>query len=123
MVEPIAEMPEGTFGFRAWKRVDAEEYKRVIIPALEAAVKEGNVRLLFEVDPEFERFDPATLWADMKEGVNLGLHDRDAFERFALVTDLDWMRRGTELFAWAMPGESRVFSSSDLEAAKAWLAA
>ena len=123
MIEPIADMPDGTLGFLAEVRVDVEEYKRVLIPPLEAAVEEGSVRLLFATGPEFERFDPGAMWADAKEGVSLGVRNRSAWHRFALVSDIEWMRRTMELFAWAVPGEARTFWLDDLQRAKTWVAA
>jgi hypothetical protein len=122
MIEEIDGMPGGTIGFRASGAVDVEEYKRVLMPPLERAVDEGHVRLLFEAGPDFEKFDPATLWADTKNSVNLGVRHHDAWERTAMVTDVDWIARASQLFAWAVPGELRVFRLDRLEDAKAWLA-
>ena len=115
-------MPEGTIGFRASGEIDVEEYKRVLMPPIERAVDEGRVRLLFQAGPDFAKFDPAAIWADARSGVNLGLRHRDAWERFAMVTDLEWIARSTQLFGWAVPGELRVFRLAELEGAKAWLA-
>ena len=122
MIEEITGMPPGTIGFRATGEIDVEEYKRVLMPPLERAVDEGHVRLLFQAGPDFEKFDPATLWADTKNSVDLGVRHRDAWERAAIVTDVDWISRASQLFAWAVPGELRVFALAELEDAKAWLA-
>jgi hypothetical protein len=123
VIEPIADMPPGTLGFRAAGELDVEEYKRVLLPALEAAVGAGRVRLLFQIGPDFERFDAATVWADLRSSVDLGIRHSAAWERFAMATDVDWIARTTPLFAWAVPGELRVFRFGESEAAKAWLAA
>jgi hypothetical protein len=123
MIEVIADMPRGTLGFRATGRIDVEEYKRILIPPLQSAVEAGRVRLLFQVGPDFERFDAATMWADVKSSVDLGVRHREAWERFAMVTDIEWITRTTQLFAWAVPGELRLFPFDGAEDAKAWLVA
>jgi hypothetical protein len=122
VIERIDDMPAGTLGFRASGRLDVDEYKRVLLPALHEAVEAGRVRLLFQAGPDFERFDAATVWADVKSSVDLGIRHHGAWERFAMVTDVDWIARTSQLFAWAVPGELRVFPFGDAEAARAWLA-
>ena len=44
-----------------------------------------------------------------------------AWERIALVTDVEWIRVAVKAFGFAMPGEVRVFADVELGAAKAWL--
>ena len=43
-------------------------------------------------------------------------------QRFALVTDKDWVRRGVAVFGWVSPGEMRVFADGERDQAAAWLA-
>ncbi len=62
------------------------------------------------------------MWEDVKVNVELGIKHRDAWERIAVVTDLDWLWHSFELFSWMVPGEMRLFRESELEQAKAWLA-
>ena len=45
-----------------------------------------------------------------------------AWKRIALVTDIEWMRHMTDLFGWITPGETRTFSLSERDDAKAWVA-
>ena len=40
-----------------------------------------------------------------------------------MVTDHDWIAKAMHLFAWAMPGELRVFEPDQFDEAKAWAAA
>jgi hypothetical protein len=48
-------------------------------------------------------------------------HNLAAWERIAVVTDVDWIRMATKAFGFAMPGEVRVFSNAELGAARDWL--
>jgi hypothetical protein len=52
----------------------------------------------------------------------LGIKHRDAWERIAVVTDIEWLWRAFELFAWMVPGEMCLFRESEFEHAKTWLA-
>jgi hypothetical protein len=40
----------------------------------------------------------------------------------ALVTDVDWMRHGTDWFGWMVPGEVKHFALAERAAAIAWAA-
>ena len=58
------------------------------------------------------------MWADAK----VGLEHPSAWERIALVTDIDWLRSATHIFGFVMPGEVRVFTNAELPEAKKWVA-
>jgi hypothetical protein len=52
MIEPIAEMPSGTFGFRASGKLSPADYRDVLVPPLREAIERGEkVRLLFQIGP------------------------------------------------------------------------
>jgi SpoIIAA-like len=50
-------------------------------------------------------------------------HHRKDWKRLAVVSEHDWIAKAMELFAWAMPGDLRVFDLGELDDAKAWTAA
>jgi hypothetical protein len=123
MIEPLTEMPVGTLGFRAWGEVTREEYLEKLLPPMREAVESTDgVRLLFQLGPGFEKFDPGALLADAKTGLTLGLGHLSAWKRTALVTDVEWIRRAVELLGWMTPGELRLFKHEELEEAKRWVA-
>jgi hypothetical protein len=122
MVERIAEMPVGTVGFRVAGEVEREDYSDVLVPELRRALETGGgLRSLYLIEV-LEEIEPGALWADAKLGFDLGVRHHGAWVRSAIVTDLDWMARATRLFAWMIPGEARVFETSELESAKEWVA-
>jgi hypothetical protein len=122
MVERLEEMLPGTIGFRASGRVTAEEYKDVLLPAIEQAVEAGEVRMLFAVGPGFERFEAGALMQDSKLAVTLGFPHWHAWKRTAVVTDVEWIAHSIHLFAWMSPGEVKVYGLDGLDEAKAWVA-
>jgi hypothetical protein len=123
MVERVADMPEGTLGFRASGPLTADDYRDVLVPPLREAIDRGEkIRLLFEIDEGFKE-TPGGLWEDMKAGLSLGAGHLSAWERTALVTDERWAREAVKLLGWLSPGELRVFALSERDDAARWLAA
>lgn len=119
----LPDMPPGTFGFRASGRISSKDYRDVVLPPLRAAVESGErLRVLVAVGPDF-REELAAVWEGLKVDVELGIRHRQAWEREAVVSDIGWVRRASELSAWMMPGELRVFPEHELGRAKAWLGA
>jgi hypothetical protein len=122
MVEVLADMPAGTLGFRISGGLVREDYVRALVPPLREAVeREERLRVLYAIDPGL-RMTPGAVWEDLKLEGQMGIKQRDAWERIAVVTDLDWLWRSFELFSWMVPGEMRLFHESELEIAKQWLA-
>jgi hypothetical protein len=117
MIERIDGLPEGVLGFLVSGHLDRDDYTERLEPALGDAIARGRVRILLEI-PSFDGMAPGALWEDLK----MGVHDLGAWERIALVTDIEWMRRATALFGWMTPGELKVFSAGERDAAVGWLA-
>jgi len=123
MVERLEQMPEGVMGFRATGKLTREDYRDVLIPPIREAVNgDGGIRLLFELGPGFEGYEPGALVEDAKADLQLGVGKRSAWERIAVVTDVGWARRAIEFFGWMTPGESRVFSLGERDRAEEWVA-
>jgi len=114
-------MPPGTVGFRVVGKVEREDYDDVLTPELTRALAAGPLRTLYLIE-SLDEIEPSALWADAKVGFDLGIRHRDAFVRSAIVTDIEWLARATNLFAWMIPGEVRVFPLAELTQAKAWIA-
>jgi hypothetical protein len=53
--------------------------------------------------------------------MDLWLRYRSRFQRFALVTDNDWVRNYVNMYAGMLPGEVRVFESSRRGEARSWV--
>jgi len=119
MLRPIPGLPENVVGFEAVGKVQADDYRQALDPAVSEAVDtSGKVRLLLVLGPEYEGYSPAAMWEDTK----LGFHGRGSWERLALVTDHRAMADMVRAFAWLVHGEVRTYPVSELDEAKAWLA-
>ena len=118
MMEPLPDLPDDVIGFRAVGKIEAADYRDVLIPAVERAAAAGSIRLVF-VFEKFDGFSGGAAWQDMR----LGFDHLKAWKRTALVTDVDWIAKALHMFAWLTPGEVRLYELGGLEDAKAWVAA
>jgi hypothetical protein len=116
MIKELSDMPTGVVGFEASGMLYAEDYRDVVLPALEHAARGGEVRFLI-VMRDFGGMSGGALWEDLKVGIE---HLR-AWKRIALVTDIEWMRQMTALFGWMTPGETKTFTMTQRDEALAWL--
>jgi len=121
MIERIEDMPAGTIGFRASGKLTRADYKDVLEPVLREAAESGEIRMVFEIT-DFKGLEPAAWYQDIKTGLGLGLGHHSAWKRSAIVTDVDWICKAFEFFAWVTPGEVMVWGPDQLEQAKAWAA-
>ena len=110
-------MPAGVVGFETAGTLKAEDYRDVVVPALERAAARGEVRFVI-VMPEFHGMSGGALWADLKMGVE---HFR-SWRRIAVVSDIEWVNQATRLFGWMTPGEVRQFPLAERAQAIAWAA-
>ena len=77
--------------------------------------------MLFKPD-DFQGLEPGAWYQDVKTGLGLGFGHRSAWKRSAIVTDIDWLRKAFEVFAWATPGEVRLYHLDQLGEARTWVA-
>jgi hypothetical protein len=118
MIKELSDMPAGVIGFETEGKIEGEDYRDVVLPALERAAKEGEVRFLL-VMPEFHGMSGGAVWQDLK----VGFEHFKAWKRIALVTDIEWVTHMTHLFGWMTPGEVKVFPSAGRQDALDWVAA
>jgi hypothetical protein len=117
MLKELPGMPAGVIGFEVSGTVRAEDYRDVVIPALERAARDGDVRFVVEM-PEFKGMTPSAMWQDLKVAAE---HLR-AMRRIAVVTDIEWVAQMTALFGWLIPSEMRTFPMAQRDDALKWIA-
>ncbi len=123
MIETIEDMPAGTIGFRSSGDLTGDDYREVLIPSLKEVIERGDkVRMLFVVGENF-RETPGGLFEDMKTGATLGAGHLSSWEKTALVTDQDWVKKAVRFFGWMAPGEIKILPLAEEEEARTWLAA
>ncbi|HEX5579862.1 MAG TPA: STAS/SEC14 domain-containing protein [Candidatus Limnocylindria bacterium] len=118
MLELIPGFDETTIALRGRGTVTADDYRTVLMPAVERATAGGHkARLLLDLGEGFEGYDAGGLLADAEVGIgHLG-----SFDRIAIVTDTDWLRRAIHLFGGMIPGELRLFAAAEEAQAEDWI--
>ena len=109
MIEVIKNMPLHILGFIASGQVTASDYETVLIPAVESRLADNEkVRLFYHIGPAFTEFTSGAIWDDAK----LGFGHLKAWEKIAVVTDVDWVKSSIGFFKFAMPCPLKVFSNA-----------
>lgn len=115
----LPDLPRDVIGISVRGVLSARDYADKIVPLIEEKIENyGKVKLIYQVGPEFKSMTPGAVWSDARVGMMNLTH----FSRIALVSDVEWIRHGTRLFAPLIPGLVHVFGNDELEAAKVWIA-
>lgn len=121
MIELLPDMPDGVTGIRVSGRLRGDEL-REIKPALQDALKTGEIRIVEVIASDYEGFGSGGLVEDVKLGLGTVLPHHSAFKRIAVVSDKEWVARTLHAMAWMVRGELAVFGLDELERAKEWAA-
>jgi hypothetical protein len=120
MIKLMTDLPERVLGLKASGEVTADDYKTVLVPAVEQHLtRHEKVRLLYVFGDEFKGYTGGAAWEDAK----VGMKHLTSFERVAVVTDVDWIGHMIRAFGFAIPGDVRVFPNGGLDEARAWIGA
>ena len=118
MIKLLNGFPEATVALACEGHVTREDYERILIPRVQAALaRHDKVRIYYEIGPSFSGFDVGALWEDAK----IGFEHLSRYERMALVTDVAWIRLAVGAFRFLMPGRLRVFDASHAHEARGWI--
>jgi hypothetical protein len=120
MLELIQGLPDGVVGVEAHGQITAADYEEVLIPAFsdaQAKSDDGHVRVLYVLGHDF----PGITAGGALKDAELGLGRLRTWERVAIVSDAEWMRRAIHGLGWMMPGEVRVFAAEEVDSARSWV--
>ena len=121
MINRLPESTGNTIGFLIQGKLADEDYKDVLIPALEEATKAGGkIRILFVME-NFSGWTPHGAWDDF-----INWPKFLSMERFAVVVDDNWHEFMTWLFSVFVRlshSEIKFFRMDQRAEAWAWLKA
>jgi hypothetical protein len=118
VLRPLTDLPAGVIGFEADGEIRADDYRDVLVPAVEGEVGAGRDIRIVLVFPAWDGVSGGAAWQDLR----LGVGHLARWKRIALVTDVEWMAHLTRLFGWMTPGEMKQFPLAERDAAIAWAA-
>lgn len=120
MIETTEELPGGVLAVRARGTLTAQDYRTVIEPMLDDAVRSGRrLRFLVEIGPDFTGVTPGGMWED----VRLGLRALRRWDGCAVVAEPGWLERVTKAVRFLTPFPVRIFTPAERDVAISWLAA
>ena len=120
MLERLQDVPEPVIGIRATGEVTGEDYRTVLIPAVEKALDGGHkVRHLYVLggDVKGMGFSAGAAWEDTKVG--FGHYSR--WEKVAVVSDQEWLRHSVDVFGYLIPGQVKAFAPAEEAEARTWV--
>jgi hypothetical protein len=122
MIEPIAEMPAGTIGFRIVDELTDSDYKEVLSPALQKAAGEGDVRLLLAATKGFDLGTLKARFEELRRDPELDLGHGNDWRRVAVVADANFIYRAAfPALSQLVPVDVKLFAIDDEAEAKAWV--
>lgn len=120
MIEHLKTFPDNVLAFVCHGHVTKADYDTILVPAVESALKtQDKLRLYYETAPDFAGIDPGAMWEDFKVGVE----HLTRWDRFAIVTDVEWIKHSIRFFSFLMPGSLKLFPASEAAQARAWISA
>jgi hypothetical protein len=118
MIEIISDLPDNVVAFTAKGKVTAEDYEKIIIPAIEEKLKKHQkINLLYHLGEGCTGFEVEAMWDDTKIGVK---HCK-SWDKIAVVTNINWIRWASRFFSFTMPGHMKVFTNDQLDQARQWV--
>ena len=122
MVAVTATGDPGTLGFVISGRLTHADFRETLLPPIADKIASGGPIRVLAVVEDFHGVEPGPLLEELRAAAKLGAGQRSIASSFAVLTDLDWLRRAVPLFGWLVPGRVRVFSTAQRVDAEAWLA-
>lgn len=121
MIEHLQGFPAYVLGFACHGAVKKQDYDNVLMPAVRDALKSHDkLRLYYEVAADFATIEPGAVWEDFK----IGMESLTRWERIAVVTDVEWIKRTVQFFGFMMPAsELKIFPLAEAAQARAWITA
>lgn len=118
MLETITGLPDNVVGIKASGEVTADDYRKVLVPAVEGVLDgEGKLRMLYVYGDDVTGLSAGATWQDTKVG--LGHYTR--WERVAIVTNREWLRHSVDIFGHLIPGEVKAFTNKEEAEARTWV--
>lgn len=117
MIEQIKEVPDNMVAFIAKGEITEQDFETVVMPKVDEIIKrENKLNYMLVLETSLSNF---TFGAWLKDAV-MGLKHFIKWNRAAIVTDVEGIKKFTRFFSLIMPGEFKAFEHKDLQQAIDW---
>jgi hypothetical protein len=118
MIEILPESQGNLLAIRGSGKLTARDYEELLIPSLEAIIKEHRkARLLFYMDSDFRGWD----FDAVINYANFGFKHKKDFEKVAGVCGPTWVHWGMKLQTLFADSEVKTFSCKESPLAFQWI--
>ncbi|MDZ4823095.1 MAG: STAS/SEC14 domain-containing protein [Flavobacteriales bacterium] len=119
MIQQLENLPVNMVGFKATGEITERDFSETVMPNVKALInKTDQLNYLMVLETPIKNF---SIGAWMKDAV-MGIKHLTKWNRAAIVSDVEAIRKFTNFFSYLMPGEFRGFEHKDLQLAIDWVA-
>ena len=118
MIDIIPDLPPNVAAFRATGTVTKHDYETILIPHVDFVHKTyGKINFLLWLDTDVSHFTVGAWIDDVLVGIKHIAH----WNKIAIVTHQDMVKKITDVLGHLIPGETKGFSNADLATALSWV--
>ena len=119
MLQILSDFPDNVVAAAARGVVTRRDYQDMLVPRVEATLKRHRkIRCYYELGSQFSGMEAGAIWEDFK----IGVEHFSRWERVAVVSDVAWVKYTVQALRLLIPGEIRVFTTSQTPEGLAWVA-
>ncbi len=119
MIQYLAHLPTNIVGFKAVGEITEADFADTVMPKVKELIERTDtLNYLLVLETSVKNF---TVGAWMKDAI-MGIKHLTKWNRAAIVSDVDAIRKFTDFFSYLIPGEFKGFEHKDLQVAIDWTA-
>lgn len=118
MLNRLDGFPDNVLAIAASGTITRADYDKVLIPAVEAALKQHDkLNLYYEIGSDFAGVEVGAAWEDFMVGVSHWTR----WQKIAVVTDVAWIANTMNAFGFMMPATLKTFPLAAKDEARRWI--
>ena len=118
MILYLEDLPANVAGFKAVGEITEVDFTEIVMPKVQALInKTDKLNYLLVLETSLKNF---SFGAWLKDAL-MGIKYVTKWNRAAIVTDVDAIRKFTDIFSIFIPGEFRGFEHKELQEAIDWV--
>ena len=118
MIRYLEDLPTNVVGFKAVGEITEVDFTETVMPKVQALIdKTDKLNYLLVLETSLKNF---SFGAWLKDAL-MGIKHVTKWNRAAIVTDVDAIRKFTDIFSIFIPGEFRGFEHKELQEAIDWV--
>lgn len=118
MILYLEDLPANVAGFKAVGEITEVDFTEIVMPKVQALIdKTDKLNYLLVLETSLKNF---SFGAWLKDAL-MGIKHVTKWNRAAIVTDVDAIRKFTDIFSIFIPGEFRGFEHKELQEAIDWV--